>query len=47
MKNNKTNKITEFTGYNDEIHFMKTFKKYFVTPHSKYRQGLKRKNKKA
>lgn len=37
-------KIAELSGYSDEIHFMKTFKKYFGTTPSEYRQGLKRNN---
>ncbi len=39
--------IAELSGYNDEIHFMKTFKKYYETTPTEYRQNAKRKIRKS
>ncbi|MBQ8208033.1 MAG: helix-turn-helix domain-containing protein [Clostridia bacterium] len=39
--------ISELSGYKDEIHFMKTFKKYYGLTATEYRQKMHRKNRKS
>ncbi|MBR3966839.1 MAG: AraC family transcriptional regulator [Clostridia bacterium] len=40
-------RIAELSGYSDEVHFMKTFKKYYDATPTEYREKFKRKAKKS